>query len=127
VATVPVRIGRRPAVGGVVAWWPLHGPQRDVLAFDLADPSRAGLELGASDWLGAADEEFAQIWRTPVDWLRAHCSGLVLLGRDDLTKQRVLRHFRSVGAVDAEHGHELRRLVGIPLPGPEVLVPRRAA
>jgi hypothetical protein len=126
-AAVHVRTGRGPCVGGVPFWWVLHGPQRDVVAVDLRDPTRFGLLGGWADWIGAAPlqamAEPVVIHRDPIAWLRAGCQGIALLTRDQRARQRILGEFRRLAAADLDHGLELRRVLELPPQGqPEILV-----
>jgi hypothetical protein len=128
---IPVRSIGMPAAGApqhVVA----HGEMVDAIAFDPRRPEAWGLALGVATWLGCAPRQDIMpdpvpIHRDPLGWLRSRCDGLVLLGRDPLCAQTVLREMRHILAEDAEHRRELRVIAERPQGGPMISVRARAA
>jgi hypothetical protein len=128
---VPVRIAGDPDAPDpqdVVRW----SPMVDAVAFDPAEPTRWATRLGLADWLGCADTqdvlpEPVVVHRDALSWLRARCTGIVLLTGNPRAAQSVLFRLRRVLAEDVEHGRELRRICEAPFPGPEILVPEPVA
>jgi hypothetical protein len=99
----------------------------DLVAFHPLHPDRWALRRDAAEWLGAVEPQFigppaVRVWRTPLDWLRADCEGIVLLSRDRPGQYRILSGLCRIVAEDAEHAAELRRLLAHPWTSPPVLI-----
>jgi hypothetical protein len=89
------------------------------------------LRVGTATWLGCVpvqrlEPAATRIRRTPLDWLRADCSGLVLLSRDRDDNYRILSHLHEIDAEDDAHACELRDIVERPWPAPRVRIAARA-
>ena len=97
-----------------------EGAPLDVVAWQ-PQAQRLGSWLGRT-W-GLGEESIYQprltsdalpIWRTPLDWLRAHRRGCVLL--QPKLAARFLDCAAPLQAEDIPHGHELRQVLTIPAP-----------
>lgn len=107
-----------PATADLLAWLP-RKPKTFArwlgVAMFLGEPYlRAAMEAG----------EAIRVYRTPLDWLRAGCAGVVILDT-----RRAWAEFGSLEwplvADDVEHGRELRRILTPPQQyGGEILVAR---
>jgi hypothetical protein len=102
----------------------------DLVAFHPAHPHRWALRVGAAEWLGAVEPQYmgpaaVQIWRSPLDWLRADCRGLVILSPDPRDQYRLLSSFGALLVEDVEYATELRQILARPWPGPCVLLGNR--
>jgi hypothetical protein len=93
-------------------------------------PGRWFLRVGSADWLGSIPPQFLDpdavpIWRSPLNWFRARCTGLMLLTGDPGTAHRLLMDCAGgIVPEDEVHGRELRRLLERPYPIPPILPPR---
>jgi hypothetical protein len=106
------------------------GPIIDLLAMHPRSPARWALRRGAATWLGSCEPQFCgpdivPIRRTPLDWLRADCKGLVLLSRDRRDQYRVLSRLRAIVAEDNVYAVELREVLAHPWSAPPVTVAKR--
>lgn len=98
----------------------------DLIAWRPKCPARWRLRVGAATWAGSIPPQYCnpdpvRIWRTPLRWLQADCTGLVLLTGERIENYRQLSNCR--GGIDAEdeiHAREIRRILNRPWPGPEV-------
>jgi hypothetical protein len=96
----------------VISW----GAIVDLVAFHPRHPARWALRVGAAEWLGCCEPQYldpppVRIWRLPLDWLRADCTGLVILSQEPVDAYRVLSGLHSITAEDAAHAGELRRVL----------------
>jgi hypothetical protein len=112
----------------------------DLCAYSVASPSRFGTAMGNAPVLGMTNVTNPASWafgkklnvyRRPLEWLQAGCSGVVIL--DHLSAPAVLsRRLGDLLAEDAEHAGALRPVLCTPPVDPaSILFPktvtRRAA
>jgi hypothetical protein len=98
----------------------------DLVAWHPKCPNRWRLRTGAATWAGAIPPQLCnpdpvRIWRTPLGWFQADCTGLCLLSSDRPESFRILS--ACVGGIlpeDERHKHEIKRLLERPWPAPEV-------
>jgi hypothetical protein len=118
----------------------LVGNLVDLVSWDPAEPSQWALRTGNASWLGCIQPQYLspppiRIWRSPLNWFRARCEGLVILARELSETYWLLSGcLGGVVAEDPEHAVELTRTLERPGPVPRVyaghcgaMVPRRAA
>jgi hypothetical protein len=116
--------------------FPLIGNLVDLVAWHERVPERWLLRAGSAEWLGCIGPQYwepepVRIWRSPLQWLRNRCAGLVLLACERSEIYRLLTICR--GGIDAEdepHAALLLDILEHPWPAPEVCYPegrRRAA
>jgi hypothetical protein len=100
----------------------------DLLAWDARVPQRWAFRVGAATWLGCippqhCDPDPVRIWRSPLNWLRAGCNGLVIVARERAEAYRLLAGCSGgIIAEDGEHAAELRQALERPWPAPRVYV-----
>jgi hypothetical protein len=99
----------------------------DLVAFDLQLAARWVLRTGNAEWLGSCPPQYLEpppvaLHRSPIDWLRADCRGLVCLARAPLDVYRFLTRFAALDVADAGHAEELGKLLERPPTHPEILV-----
>jgi hypothetical protein len=92
------------------------GPIVDLVAFHPDRRNRFALRLGNAVTLGCIEPQYLQpgrvkVWTDITDWLRAGCSGLVLLTADCHQRGRILRHIESI---EADHPDEVKRWLALP-------------
>jgi hypothetical protein len=92
----------------------------DLVACHPQSPRHA-LRAGQALTLGAIDLQSwhpdpVRVHRTVNAWLRAGCTGIVLLTRDPYEASRVLREIHTIEAEDRQHARELKRLLRTPPP-----------
>lgn len=97
----------------------------DLVAFTPGLAVRWALRTGGAEWLGVCDPQYFEpapvpLYRTPLDWLRADCQGLVCLATAPLEIYRFLSRFHAVATDDDGHADALRTLLDRPLFGPEI-------
>jgi hypothetical protein len=103
----------------------------DMVAFD---PSLAGhwvCRTGNAEWLGACPPQYMEpppvpLHRSPIDWLRADCQGLVCLARAPIEIHRFLLRFAALDVADEAHAAMLLAVLERPPQHPEILVGGRA-
>jgi hypothetical protein len=106
------------------------GPIIDLIAWHPARPRRWALRAGIAEWLGCIEPQYLEpaavpIWRSPLAWLQAECTGLVLLLDEALSRYRVLsRCACGLLAEDEQHATELRDTLERPFAAPPVSVGR---
>jgi hypothetical protein len=97
--------------------WPWHTVRRgeivDLLAWDPRQPDQWALRVGIADWLGAVepqlcDPEPVWIWRTPLDWLRADCAGIVPVSNDPARIYSLIMRFTQGGSTSRTSSTRLR-------------------
>ena len=98
----------------------------DLVAFS-ANSGGWARRFGNATWLGAVEPQYltpipTPVWRNPLNWLRAECTGLCLLTRDSRERYRILSLLDAVLAEDERHAQELRELLARPWLAPPVLV-----
>lgn len=98
----------------------------DLVAFTPGLAQRWALRRGIAEWLGTCPAQYMEadavrLYRTPLDWLRADCEGLVCLATEELGIYRFLTRFGAVAVEDAAHADELRTILSRPLLGPEII------
>jgi hypothetical protein len=103
----------------------------DLVAFTPALNVRWALRIGSAEWLGACGPQYmdpppVRLYRTPLDWLRGDCQGLVCLATEPLEVHRFLTRFHAVAVDDDAHAEELRDILSRPLLGPEIFIGGRA-
>jgi hypothetical protein len=102
----------------------------DLLAWDPAHPSRWARRTGNASWLGAVPPQYCspepvRVWRWPVEWFRAECTGIVILTRNRAEIYRLLSG--CIGGIlvdDGAHGAEIRSVLEHPWPAPRIFVER---
>lgn len=99
----------------------------DLVAFTPQLATRWALRAGNAEWLGACPPQYLEpepvtVHRSPLDWLRADCQGLVCLATKPLDVLRFLTRFAAVSVVDDAHAEELKAIIDRPLLYPEILV-----
>jgi hypothetical protein len=100
----------------------------DLLAFHPAHPYGWALRRDAAEWLGAIEPQYldpepVHVWRSPLDWLRARCRGIVIISRDAASAYRICTMCRGgIIAEDAGHAAELGGILGRPWPIPQIIV-----
>jgi hypothetical protein len=100
----------------------------DLCAWHPRHPHLWALRADNATWLGAIPPQYLQpdptvVWRSPGNWLRADCEGLVLLSPDRAEAYRILSG--CVGGIIAEdqsHARDLRQILQRPWQGPTVTV-----
>lgn len=100
----------------------------DMVVFTPAVNSRVALRYGVADWLGscpADPEQPVRLYRTPLDWLRADCDGLVCLAQRPDEVYRFLTRFRAIDVEDDSEAHRLQRVLDRQARRPEILVAGR--
>jgi len=113
--------------------YPLVGNLVDLVAWDPRVPEGWALRTGAAIWLGAispqlCDPEPVPVWRSPLNWFRAACSGLVILSSDRAEQYRLLAGCR--GGIIAEneaHAVKLRAILDRPFPAAPIYAHAREA
>lgn len=104
----------------------------DLVAWRPDRPDRCATRCGAAEWLGAIEPQYCapapvQIWRSPLNWLRAGCRGLVPLTADPAEIWHMLTGCRGgIVAEDDRHAAQLRRVLARPWPAPQVWPRSRA-
>src|SRR5690348_1342410 len=91
------------------------GEAIDLIALSARRPGRWALRHGVAGWLGAVPPqcvapEPVRVRRSPLAWLRASGTGLVVLGTDRLDTYRTLSLLRAIEVDDREHARELQRI-----------------
>jgi hypothetical protein len=84
----------------------------DLLAFHPRHPGSWALRTGNAEWLGAVEPQYllpgrVPVWRSPLNWLRAGCIGIVPLSREPGVIYRLLSGFWEIAVEDDEHEAEL--------------------
>lgn len=118
----PVYFGDAPAWGShglidLVAWFPRRP---DRFWTHSGDAWAMGEHLAEPWWL----EEPIQIWRRPLDWLRAGGSGLCVLEWE--TARYHLRDFTLISE-GFRHGIQLEKLLTIPAGIPNIVLQQEGA
>jgi hypothetical protein len=126
----PVRIEYPETLESTEPWWFVRaGDLVDLLAWDPAVPDTWALRAGTATWLGCvavqmpelAPEPPTRVWRTPLDWYRMDCDGLVLLSRETADQYRILAGLEGgIDAMDEAHARELRAVLRRPWMAPRV-------
>jgi hypothetical protein len=94
------------------------GAIADLIALHPRAPDRWVTRTGAAEWLGACGPQYLDpdpvpVRRSPLAWLRAGCSGLVILSREPA--YRILAGcLGGIIAEDPHHAAELRRILERP-------------
>ena len=106
--------------------YPLIGNLVDLVAWDEKTPTQWRLRVGSASWLGCIEPQYFEsdpvtIWRSPLNWLRARCQGLVILSPERAERYSLLAGC-SAGLVaeDEEHAAALRDILERPWPAPRV-------
>jgi hypothetical protein len=87
------------------------------------DPHAWASRCGSAEWLGCVSRnEPTAIRRSPVDWLRHRCSGLVLLTRDQVRQYEILTDCNDIVAEDEIHADQLNTLLVYPYPRKAVFI-----
>jgi len=100
----------------------------DLIAWDPRVPQRWALRTGNATWLGCIPPQYCdpapvRVWRSPLNWFRAGCSGLVILGRERAELHRLLVGCSGgIIAEDLQHRAELVRALERPWPATRVYV-----
>jgi hypothetical protein len=103
----------------------------DLIGWHPARPDRWALRVGAAEWLGCIEPQFLEpspvpTWRTPLAWLQALCTGLVLLSDEPLSRYRILSGCISgLVAEDHDHAAELRAILERPFEAPAIIIGRK--
>lgn len=104
----------------------------DLVAFTPALRARWALRVGTAEWLGACPPQYLEpppvkLFRTPVDWMRGDCEGLVCLAAAPLEVYRFLTRLYAISVEDDEHAAELRAVLDRPVFHPEIFVMGRGS
>ena len=99
----------------------------DLVAFDPEVGAQWILRAGNAEWLGACPPQYLDpppvpLHRSPIDWLRAGCEGVVCLARAPIEIHRFLCRFAALDVADDRHAEELQALLERPPTHPEILV-----
>jgi hypothetical protein len=99
----------------------------DLVAFTPALRARWALRCGAAEWLGACAPQYMEpepvrLYRSPLDWLRASCEGMVCLATAPRDTYRFLTRFHALSVEDEEHATTLREIIDRPFFQPEILI-----
>jgi len=105
--------------------YPFIGNLADLVAWDPRTPESWALRAGAATWLGAIPTQYCgpepvRVWRSPLNWFRARCEGLVVLTQERLEIFRLLAGCAALLAEDEDHAVELREILDQPFPAPPV-------
>ncbi len=99
----------------------------DLVAFDPELGAQWVLRTGNAEWLGSCPPQYLDpppvpLHRSPIDWLRGGCEGLVCLARAPIEIHRFLCRFAALDVADERHAEELQALLERPPTHPEILV-----
>jgi hypothetical protein len=99
----------------------------DLVAFTPALRVRWATRTGLAEWLGACPPQYmdpppVRLYRTPLDWLRGDCEGLVCLATTPNDVYRFLTRFQRLDTEDDDHATMLREILDRPPYYPEILV-----
>jgi hypothetical protein len=103
------------------------GPIVDLVAWHPAQPESWALRRGVAEWIGCIEPQYldpdpVRVHRSVLEWLRAGCSGLVLLSEEPADQYRTLSWCRGgIIAADARHSKMLRKTLSRPWPYPKVM------
>jgi hypothetical protein len=104
-------------------WAVLGGELVDLICWDTDTPHAWASRCGVAEWLGCASrDDPTPIRRSPVDWLRNSCSGLVLLTQDRVRQYEILSECNDIVAADDYHADALNALLAYPYPRKAVFV-----
>ena len=108
------------------------GPIVDLVAFHPDRRNRFALRIGHAVVLGAVEPQYCEparvkVWSDIGDWLRAGCSGLVLLTADCHQRGRILRRIESIEAAQPAQVKAWLALPEYPAPRPTPVFAMRAA
>jgi hypothetical protein len=92
------------------------GPIIDLVAFDFRIRDRFALRTGAATVLGCVEPQCMQpervaVWSDISDWLRAGCTGIVLLTADHHQRGRILRR---CAAIEAQQPDRVKAWIALP-------------
>jgi hypothetical protein len=111
-------------------WFVQHGDLVDLLAWHPKRPECWALRGDSATWLGCVGVQdypelvapgSTRVRRTPLNWLRSHCDGLVVLSDNRADQYRILSELH--GGIEAEDKAlegELRQVLEHPFPAPPV-------
>lgn len=99
----------------------------DLVAFTPALRVRWALRRGTAEWLGACEPQYMEpepvrLYRSPLDWLRASCDGVVCLATAPQDTYRFLTRFYALSVEDEDHAAQLRGILDRPFFQPEILI-----
>jgi hypothetical protein len=100
----------------------------DLVAWDPAHPERWALRTVNATWLGCIPPQYlapepVRIWRTPLNWFRSDCTGLVVLARERPEDYRLFAGLASgIIAEDRRHAEEIRSVLQHPWPTPRITI-----
>lgn len=99
----------------------------DLVAFDPSHAAGWVLRTGNAEWLGSCPPQYLDpppvaLHRSPIDWLRADCRGLVCLARAPLDILRFLTRFATVLVASRSHAAELEALLQYHILSPTIVV-----
>ena len=107
----------------------------DLVAWEPNRPSRYATLLGSAGLLGADhvdkpttyfDGKPLQVFRTPLNWLRHDCRGVVVLHRQSAGRA-LAKAPGPIAAEDLRHGEALARAFGTTVPIERILIPMEGA
>lgn len=110
---LPVRVNDPVTAEAIDPWGAVCSADIvDLLAFHPAHPARWALRTGYAEWLGAVPPQYLKpgpvpVWRSPLNWLRAGCIGIVPLSREPAAIYRLLLGLWEIAVEDEEHEAEL--------------------
>jgi hypothetical protein len=95
----------------------------DLICWDIDTPDSWALRCGSAEWLGCVVRSHpTPIRRSPVDWLKHRCSGLVLLTQDRVRQYEILTDCNDIVAEDEIHADQLNTLLAYPYPRKAVFI-----
>jgi hypothetical protein len=136
----PDTAGRWAYVTPVLALWP-ESPETpdpdvmcrfgniiDLLAWHPDRPNRWATRTGNGESLGAIEPQLCEpnavpVWRSPLNWFRAGCRGLVILSRNQSSAYRILACcIGGILAEDEPHNHQIKWILNRSFLAPTVRV-----
>jgi hypothetical protein len=99
----------------------------DLIAFHPGRPAEWSPRTGNATWLGACETQKLQpppvpVHRTPVDWLKAGCVGIVPLVRDPVDLAYLLRPLETIVIDDEQYGIQIATILTRPPKGPSIML-----
>jgi hypothetical protein len=100
----------------------------DLVAWDPARPRQWALRAAQADWIGLIPPQYLSpdavpVRRSVLDWLKADCSGIAILSRDQAAAYRLLMSFPGgIEVEDDDHLFELEQILARPWPVPRISI-----
>jgi hypothetical protein len=104
-----------------------QGDILDLVAFDPELGAQWVLRTGNAEWLGSCPPQYLEpapvaLHRSPIDWLRADCRGIVCLATRPTEIYRFLMRFAALDVADYGHAEALQEFLERPPYYPGILV-----